>query len=70
MNGYPLWLAHFTKADAPLIPSGWDTWRFWQYFNKGKLAGFDQKVDVDMNRFNGSLQDLMTFIDATVVVDD
>jgi lysozyme len=53
---YPLWIAHYTlQWPAPLYP--WAGWEFWQYSDSGKLPGI--KTDVDLNWFNGSIQDLI-----------
>jgi lysozyme len=53
---YPVWLAHYTSAPAPLIPKPWKTWAFWQYTSRGKAPGVATPVDLD--RFNGSMEDL------------
>ncbi len=52
----PLWVAHYTTQGQPAIPVGWDTWTFWQYTEKGQVSGIAGNVDLD--RFNGSLDDL------------
>jgi len=51
-----LWIAHYTKAKGPRIPSAWTGWTFWQYAEDGSADGI--KGAVDQNRFNGSLDDL------------
>ncbi len=53
---FPLWLAHYTNAPSTTVPQPWNTWTFWQYSNAGTTAGITQPVDLD--RFNGSLDDL------------
>lgn len=56
---YPLWIAHYTSARSPSVPAPWKTWTFWQYSAKGNgtLYGSDS-YDMDMNWFNGNLEDL------------
>lgn len=56
---YPLWVAHYTKADKPKIPSPWKDWVFWQYSatGNGPKYGAESK-SIDLNWFNGDLIDL------------
>jgi lysozyme len=49
---YPLWVAEYTSASTPKVPTGWTTWTFWQYSQSGSVAGVDGAVDMD--RFNGT----------------
>ena len=49
---YPLWVAHYTTASAPIVPGGWRSWTFWQYTSSGRLSGI--AGNVDMNRFHGT----------------
>ena len=56
--GNPLWIAQYTSL-CPDIPSPWQRWTFWQYSETGSVAGVSGKVDV--NRFNGSVADLIAF---------
>lgn len=62
---YPLWLGWFPRkyvaGMSPLMPKGWLKWAFWQYSGKGRLAGIDAPVDLDL--FNGTLEDLSAFAD-------
>ncbi|HLK19515.1 MAG TPA: GH25 family lysozyme [Bryobacteraceae bacterium] len=53
---FPVWFAHYTTADAPTVVKPWSTWNFWQYSRDGKIPGVALPVDLD--RFNGSLDDL------------
>ncbi len=53
---YPMWVAHYTSADQPLVPTGWDRWDIWQYSESGRTSGV--KSNTDMNYFNGSESDL------------
>ncbi len=59
---YPLWLAHWTTSSAPLLPPPWPMWQFWQFTAKGPGEAFGtESLSVDMNRFNGTLNELMEF---------
>jgi lysozyme len=59
---YPLWVAHYTRASKPALPPGWKTWTIWQYTGSGAVAGITGKVD--MNRFQGTLADLLALAKA------
>lgn len=51
---YPVWIAWYTtKGDPSDIK---EDWVFWQYTDKGSLSGI--KGNVDVNVFNGKIQDL------------
>ncbi|MFI8933101.1 lysozyme [Streptomyces sp. NPDC053474] len=52
-GGHPLWLARWSAAPGPL-PSGWSSWTFWQYADRGRLPG-------DQNLFGGSTARLKRF---------
>ncbi|QCX75766.1 Lysozyme M1 precursor [Streptomyces sp. YIM 121038] len=52
-GGHPLWLARWSAAPEPL-PSGWSSWTFWQYADRGPLPG-------DQNLFGGSTAQLKRF---------
>ncbi|MDB9512276.1 GH25 family lysozyme [Kamptonema animale CS-326] len=45
---YPLWIAHYTTAQEPWVPGGWNTWTFWQYTDKGSVGGVAGSVDVNI----------------------
>jgi lysozyme len=66
---YPLWLAQYPTiyldGVQPTLPRGWFKWTFWQYSDKGRVNGINAKVD--MNVFNGTLEDLYTFAGAEIV---
>ncbi|MBI5352527.1 MAG: LysM peptidoglycan-binding domain-containing protein [Chloroflexi bacterium] len=68
---YPLWLAQYpnqyTEGMKPFLPRGWFNWTIWQYTDKGVVNGINAKVD--MNLFNGSLDDLYKFAGATPIID-
>jgi lysozyme len=55
----PLWVAEYT-SQCPQVAGAWTTWSFWQYSQTGQLAGFSGAVDLD--RFNGTVEELNTFI--------
>lgn len=63
---YPLWLAwypnQYTPGMTPLMPRGWFNWTIWQYGDKGEVNGINAKVDLDV--FNGTLDDLYKFAGA------
>ena len=67
---YPLWLAwypnQYTDGMTPLMPRGWYNWTVWQYGDKGVVNGINAKVDMDV--FNGTLDDLYTFSGAQAPV--
>lgn len=52
---HPLWLAHYTTG-WPLQVYPWAGWTFWQYSSSGRIGGIATRVD--LNLFNGSLDDL------------
>ncbi len=59
LAAYPLWVAHYTKATKPTVPKPFPFWTFWQYSDKGTVAGIQGAVDV--NRFNGDKSQLDKF---------
>ncbi|MFZ5904244.1 MAG: GH25 family lysozyme [Chloroflexota bacterium] len=65
---YPLWLAQYpyqyTPGQQPFLPRGWFKWAFWQYTDKGVVNGINAAVD--MNVFNGTLEELYKFAGATL----
>ena len=68
---YPLWLAQYPNQYVPgmqpTLPRGWFKWTFWQYSEKGQVNGINAKVD--LNLFNGSLEDLYKFAGAEIVTE-
>ena len=61
---YPLWLAQYPftynpETSRPTLPRGWFKWTFWQYSDKGRVNGIN--ANVDLNVFNGTLQELYEF---------
>jgi GH25 family lysozyme M1 (1,4-beta-N-acetylmuramidase) len=68
-KNYSLWLAQypntFVDGQQPFLPRGWFKWTFWQYSDKGRLNGIN--ANVDLNVFNGTLEDLYKFAGAKIV---
>lgn len=56
-----LWIAHW-GVSRPTIPSGWQTWTFWQDSATGRVPGVTG--DVDTNLFNGGVADLRAYAGA------
>ena len=56
---YPLWVAHYTHNPAPNLPAGFADFTLWQYSESGQVPGITGSVD--MNRFNGTSDDLRQF---------
>jgi len=59
LANYLLWIAHYTPAPEPNVPTGWANWAFWQYSDSGQVSGIVGRVDLD--RFNGSVAELTAF---------
>lgn len=59
LGKYKLWIAHY-ETNNPWVPGGWQSWTFHQYSESGTLSGIDGSVD--LNHFNGSLDDLITLL--------
>lgn len=65
---YPLWIAHYTAAQNPIVPKPWTDWTFWQYTDKGDGLKFGaESKGLDMNRYNGDIIDLQKLIGADVI---
>jgi GH25 family lysozyme M1 (1,4-beta-N-acetylmuramidase) len=67
---YPLWIAQYPNqyvpGTEPSLPRGWFKWTIWQYSEKGVVNGINASVDMDL--FNGTLEELYKFAGATPVV--
>ena len=65
---YPLWLAQYPNQYVdgmkPFLPRGWFNWTIWQYSDKGRINGIN--ASVDMNIFNGTLEELYKFAGANI----
>ncbi|MEU8705501.1 GH25 family lysozyme [Streptomyces sp. NPDC048565] len=59
----PLWVAHWTSAGSPTIPSGFPSWTVWQYSSTGSVSGVSGNVDRD--RFNGDRSRLLALANNT-----
>jgi len=68
-KNYPLWLAQYpnvyVEGSKPFLPNGWFQWAFWQYSKTGRVNGINDKVD--LNLFNGSLEELYEFAGAQMI---
>ena len=55
---YLLWVAYYREDTPPKTPAAWNgKWHFWQHTDKGNVGGLKRKFD--LNRFNGSMEDLL-----------
>ena len=63
LEGDGLWIANW-GVSCPHVASSWNGWTFWQYSDKGHVPGISSSVD--LNRFNGSLDDLAAYSSASV----
>ena len=57
-TGNALWVANW-GVNCPSLPAAWPGFRAWQYSSTGRVPGISG--DVDLDRFNGSAQDLQNF---------
>jgi lysozyme len=65
LGAYGLWIAYYSTDATPTIPSTWTTWQFWQWSDTTTVPGITG--DVDGDRFNGTLADLVQLgVPATV----
>ena len=72
-KNYPLWIASYTTQAymetnvKNLTP--WDKWHFWQYTSKGDGLAFGaESLDLDMNWFNGTLEELKVFSGSEIIL--
>lgn len=61
LKKYPLWIAHYGTS-APLVPEPWTEWTFWQT-GYHEVEGINGPCDYD--QFNGSVDELKSFIAAS-----
>lgn len=61
-GSYPLWIAQY-GVSSPTLPRGWSGWHFWQHSESGSVEGVSGSVD--LNFFNGSLQQLLAFVNSS-----
>ncbi|MEB3371039.1 lysozyme [Saccharopolyspora mangrovi] len=45
-SNHNLWLAAY-EVDSPTVPKGFQDWDFWQYTDKGKVAGISGNTDIN-----------------------
>ncbi|HEX2993303.1 MAG TPA: GH25 family lysozyme [Anaerolineales bacterium] len=66
---YTLWIAQYPNqyvaGSQPYLPRGWFKWTFWQYSEKGQVNGINARVD--LNLFDGTLEELYKFAGAQLV---
>jgi len=74
MNKYPLWVADYTWYANNILnkpyrmPTQWDTHLIWQFSADGNKRGAEfgvGAVDIDLNWFEGSYEDLLKFCNIT-----
>lgn len=70
MGKYPLWVAQYpwlmTSLSRPSLPGVWDNWRIWQFSADENKRGAEfgvQARDIDLNYYQGSYADLLTWLD-------
>ena len=64
LSKFPLWIANYTFAEQPAMPSIWDDWTFWQWSADGNHLGptYGAESDsIDLNRYAGTIEDLRAF---------
>jgi lysozyme len=55
----PLWVAHYTSKPKPAMPKGFPNFTIWQFTSEGGGAvGGIGGSGLDLNRFNGTLEEL------------
>ena len=64
---YPLWIAHYTNAEQPMLPEPWKSagkpWTFWQWSctGDGLKYGAESKA-IDLNWYNGDPLDFENYL--------
>jgi len=56
----PLWVAQYTSAPCPNIPTPWQRWTFWQHSATGSVDGIPGAT-LDLDVFDGTLDELRDF---------
>ena len=59
---FPLWVANY-GVTCPSMPASFTAWKFWQYTSTGSVAGLSGAIDLD--RWNGTLDELLAFANGT-----
>ena len=73
MSRYPLWVAYYSNVSAPVLPFPWFEYKIWQYASNASFPYYTKSggnpsswgskgSGLDMNWFNGSMDDLLGFI--------
>jgi lysozyme len=57
----PLWIAHYTSASHPIVPSHWSNYTIWQYTDVIKTPGINAG-GVDGDRWNGPQGAVQAFV--------
>jgi GH25 family lysozyme M1 (1,4-beta-N-acetylmuramidase) len=69
----PLWIARYNDtidgpwADGKYKPVSWDHWTFWQFSAGGNGRGAEfgaRSADIDLNWFNGTLEEMLAMVPA------
>lgn len=60
LTASPLWVAQWTSAQCPDIPTPWPSWMFWQYSATAHVDGIDGET-LDVNVYDGTREDLLAF---------
>jgi len=54
-SNYPLWVAHW-GASSPTLPTGWTTYRYWQYSSSGTGSVYGaSSATIDLNQSKGTV---------------
>jgi GH25 family lysozyme M1 (1,4-beta-N-acetylmuramidase) len=64
-----LWIAAYGYP-YPILPKPWTTWKFWQW-GEGKGQGLKfgvESLDIDMDSFNGNLNDFNAYIGGSAIL--
>lgn len=62
---YPLWDANYTTLCPNISQPTWETWTFWQDTDKAMIDGIG--VGCDQNHFNGTMAELVAFVNQAPV---
>lgn len=52
-----LWLAAYQTGE-PGLPVGYNSYQFWQYSERGRISGEPTGGEIDLDYFNGTLEEL------------
>lgn len=76
---HPLWVAHYTHAEEPIkpspqfqvaIPEPWSSYAVHQWTSRGGSLAGHSSVDLDLNYFQGSIEQLRQWARGDVIVED